>query len=141
MTFDEYDGAFARLESCLTDHGFTVDGPVVSPVDGVRYEFRSDFGTRDQTAALADLDECNAVHWTSVAQAFELSQPQIMDAPLVTATADCLRTDGLTLDGEEAKVADFVSSVGEAQGKAVLDCVQQEGARLYPDLPSLSVGY
>ncbi|PPF14167.1 hypothetical protein C5C31_04925 [Rathayibacter rathayi] len=141
VTFQEYDEAFARLEACLTDHGVTVEGPVVSPVDGVRYEFSSDFGSREQSAALSDIDECNAVHWASVAKAYELSQPQSMDPPLVEATSACLRARGLDPAPEADVVAEFVTSVGEENGDAVLDCVQHEGARLYPDLPSLTAGY
>jgi hypothetical protein len=141
VTFEEYDASFVLYSDCLTGKGFTVDGPQLSPVDGVRYVSSTDIGTREQSAALEDIDECQSSFMTSVAQAYELSQPQVMDPPLAEATAECLSGRGLSLSGEETDVVDFVDSVGEAEGDEVTDCVLDEAARLYPEMTSLSVGY
>ncbi|MWV50664.1 hypothetical protein GRS96_15425 [Rathayibacter sp. VKM Ac-2803] len=141
VTFEEYDASFTRYAECLTGKGFTVEGPQVSPVDGVRYESSTDIGTRERSAALADIDECQARYSTSVAQAYELSRPQVMDPPLATAAGECLTGRGLSVTGEEANVVDFVESVGEAEDDVVMDCVLDEATRLYPEMPALSVGY
>ncbi|MWV50662.1 hypothetical protein GRS96_15415 [Rathayibacter sp. VKM Ac-2803] len=141
VTFEEYDASFVLYARCLTDKGLSVEGPQISPVDGVRYQSSVDIGTREQTAALADIDECEAVYRTSAAQAYELSQPQVMDAPLAEATAECLRGKGLAATGEETEVADFVDSVGEAEAEEAVDCVLSEASRLYPEMTSLSAGY
>jgi hypothetical protein len=141
VTFEEYDASFVLYADCLAARGFTVEGPQVSPVDGVRYESTTDIGTREQSAALADIDECHAAYSTSVARAYELSQPQVMDPPLAQATADCLTGKGLSVSGEETAVADFVDSVGEGEDDEVTACVLDEAVRLYPEMTSLSVGY
>ncbi|QHC67316.1 hypothetical protein GSU68_12580 [Rathayibacter sp. VKM Ac-2759] len=141
VTFEEYDASFVLYARCLTDRGLTVEGPQISPVDGVRYQSTADIGTHERTAALADIDECEAVYRTSVAQAYELSQPQVMDAPLAEAAAECLRGKGLAVTGEETDVADFVDSVGESESEEAVDCVLSEATRLYPEMTSLSVGY
>lgn len=141
VTSQEYDLAFDRLASCLNLRGFTVTSPVVSPVDGVAYEFSSDFGTRDLDSALADLDDCETTHWRSVSMAYELSREPVMDPTLVEASTRCLKEQGYTPNGDERNVADLVRSIGEEEDSIVIDCVHGEAIRLYPELPSLVVGY
>lgn len=137
----EYDATFNALEKCLTERGFVVTSPVVSPVNGLRYEFSADFGARDQVSALADMDDCEAVHWNSVAQAYESSNEAVMDPTLSAAAASCLQERGHSDATEESSVARFVSALGENAVDDVVQCVQDEGSKLFPDLPSLTVGY
>lgn len=134
----EYDSAFQELRRCLEAAGFEVTAPLISPVNGFTYEYVADFGDREMSGALKDLDSCEASHFSSVARAFSLSNIPEMESSLARAVFDCLERKGLDTRGDEANLRQFVESVGE---EAALSCTLESAQVLFPDYPSLTVGY
>lgn len=140
VSFDEYEAAFGQVAKCLSKAGISVTAPLMSPITGDRYEFSMEFGTLDQSVAVAESDRCNAEHFMAVSQAYAFSTPDVMEVPLRQPTADCLRELGVEATGEEANAKAF-ADLPNAKPEDVSACIVAAAQDLYPEYPALSVAF
>jgi hypothetical protein len=140
VSLEEYMSAFDALKDCVTEAGLIVTEPTMSPVDNARLLFGYEFNGLSPDAALAATDGCETQTWTRTSIAFTLDAVPRMNADLAAFVSDCLTERGLDTKGNENSVSAFIASAGEPHRDTVVDCVLEGARRLYPDLPSVTVG-
>lgn len=141
VTSDEYSNAFGLLADCLSAKGLLVSEPAMDPVSNVRYAFSYDYNGINQVEALRVIDSCEAVFWTSVSVAFSLSREERMDPALADYAAGCLRDRGYAPAEGSSSVRDLVHELGDDASDDVVECVHRGVLELFPDLPSVAIGY
>lgn len=140
ITAEEYSTAFESLKACIEEKGYTVSDPMVSPLDGLRFEFNYNSNGLDQDQAFLDYEDCEATYWLPTAPAYSHSNPQRIDEPLKEGVILCLENKGITVDKKATAFQDLVGDSNEDR-EAASDCAGSLAFSLYPDLPAFSVDY
>ena len=144
VTASEYRAAFERMRACVVDKGYEVSAPVVSPVTNTNFEFLFDSNGRDQQTAQIEETECEAKYWNDVSAVYIDTAPQQMSARLRQAIVDCLAGKGFRTPGGASTLPQIAGTDPERDDKrrmATMTCANKQVARLYPDLPTITLTF
>lgn len=129
----EYRTAMGRFVSCVRKAGYPVTEPVISPADNLTLLYTIT-PSGDPATYNDAVQDCNLAHLSMVEPTFVEARPQVMGEPLRRAVAACLRGRGARPTGKERNLGDFARASGDDTW--VVDCVTENWARVYPDLPA-----
>lgn len=132
VTDDEYKTAISQFVMCVTDAGYRVTDPVLSPVDGLTllYDLTPQ-GDPDRWNE--KMESCNVTYVSHIEPTYVEARQQVMDPSLRDRTGQCLRDKGFILSGTESNVEQFRDSTGGSN--TVMECVSASLKELFPTVP------
>lgn len=143
LTEDEYYDAARRFQTCYSDAGVVIEGPVLSPVDSLTLEWvYPDTYDLDENGEAA-VEQCNS-QWIPVAAAYSATHDSVMDQALRVSVITCMQENGYEMAGDESSVVDFVGEPeadGGQQRTQAEHCIIDGARVLFPDLPQVTVSY
>lgn len=148
VTKGDYEAAFSRLDRCVTDRGYSLTPPQISPIDGVSYSFVFLLNGKSMDTATKDNEDCQEKYWNAVSSVYVNTAAKSMDQALWLASLSCLKSAGYDLSLEKGTLVDMVGenpmgSDGKLskQADTAVNCVRDHAVQLFPDLPSISVSF
>lgn len=138
---DEYRTALNDLQSCIESKGYSFNGPRLSPVTGITFEFVHDVNGRSEAQGVEDFTACEERYWDPLASFYLSTHDQLMDPQLKNAVLQCMEDEGLPGDPRGTNLAEISPITGddEATRGAARECTMEEAQRLYPDLPTVTI--
>lgn len=143
LTEVEYLEAAGRYQDCMRSVGLELTGPFFSPVDGRSLEWGE---PEDETAtagpaALQAQAECQR-DWSPMVFSYFLTNPAVMDEPLLQAVQACLTRSGIEFSFDDSNFEELsggIEKAGSGRFVAVEQCIITEAQILYPDIPGVTV--
>ncbi|MDQ4502613.1 hypothetical protein [Sinomonas sp. ASV322] len=135
----EYDKAFNNLSRCMSDGGYKVTDPVISPLDGLSFTYEYDAQGRDLRAMSEHSLACEQRYWLPVSAAYMATHEQRMEEPLRISMQSCMNAAGYDIPDDartfRAMAGDPFSEDG-SRDRTAMGCFSEGMARLYPAIKS-----
>lgn len=141
VTSEEYQVAYSAQVTCREEAGWTFDSAaaVWNPVDHLKLIRRGEAPPNpDPSMEIACNEQFDYVDFLYQTQ----TTPQ-MDPQLLSAVQACLDRSGLSYFADATNLSELVGSDASSSTEAdtIASCVSGEAARLFPDLPGLSIAF
>lgn len=138
----DYDKAFANLERCMTDLGYTVTEPLISPADGLSFLFEYGNPGRAQDKFQSDSLECETKFWAVASAVYLNTTEQVTEEAVRVAAIECMNKKGFDVPQDaknfKAMSGDPTADGGE-QRKQATTCILDNVYRLHPNIRSVGL--
>ena len=124
-----------RTEECMAKSQVELVNRGWNPVNGQEFilTYRAKTVPGDKVFEIAHA--CRATHLNAAEAGYKEDNPAIMAPELMKAIQQCLTDKGIRVTGQEKNSQDLVEAVPTSRRVDLLDCVHDNGRKMYPALP------
>ncbi|WP_328367583.1 hypothetical protein OHQ88_23200 [Micromonospora zamorensis] len=135
LTDADYAEALRLTSNCMAKSNVELVNRGLNPVNGHEaiLTYRSASVPGDKVFEIARV--CRATHLDAVEAGFREQHPALMAPELMKAISKCLTDKGISLTGQEKNSQDLTDVVPKNRRLDLLDCVHDNGRKMYPALP------